>query len=122
MCAGVRQFDEHPLDAGCQELVTLIDGRYAGDGSGLVVEYLVGDMRSDAKPSHARDASTAQIMEPPIRDARELVEFTFRRAETLKRLRAPERENEFPQLRRAHQHCNGLIREVHDVRLAVFGA
>lgn len=36
-----------------QKLMALIHGSYAGDGPSLVVEYLVGYMRSDAKPGHA---------------------------------------------------------------------
>ena len=37
----------------CEKLVTLIDGRYAGDSPGLMIENLVGDVRSDAEPGHA---------------------------------------------------------------------
>jgi hypothetical protein len=74
----IRNMSAPPIQglfAFCQKLMALVHGGYAGDRPPLMVEYLVGNMRGDAKPRHARNTGASQIMEPPACDLGEFVEF-----------------------------------------------
>src|SRR5215207_6420206 len=71
----------------CDELVALIDGRHAGDRSGLVIEDLVGDMGRDAEPCHPRHTGPAQIMNSPVLHAAHPVKLCLALTEVLERSR-----------------------------------
>src|SRR5262249_50515872 len=105
-----------------QKLVTLIDGGNPGDRPTLVVENLVGDVRRNPKTRHAGHTRSPQIVKAPARHAREFVELAFGGAEVLKGLFAREGKGELPRPRHAQEQSNDLMRQVHDMRLAVFGA
>src|SRR5215216_2324494 len=80
----------------CDELVALVDGRHAGDRSGLVIEDLVSDMGRDAEHRHPRHAGTEQIVKPPFLHSANRINLCLAFTEVLERSR-DRREYEWPE-------------------------
>jgi hypothetical protein len=102
-----------------KELVPLVHCRYPGDRSGLVVENLIGDVGRNAKTSHSRHAGASQIVKAPPGDTGYCIELALRVAEVLKWMHPGSRKYEFAPILCFTQHGEGLIRQMHDVRLCV---
>src|SRR5688572_27894798 len=103
------------------ELVALIDGRDAGDGSDLMVEDLVSHMRRNTQTRHSGYTGAAQIVQPPIAHATDRIEPYLVVAKALKRpgtLRKYELTRTRPPLQNAHR----LGRDVDDMGSPVLGA
>ena len=69
-----------------EELVSLVHRRNARDRPGLVVEYFVGNMRCNPKAGNSRNAGPAQIVKPPPRHSRQMIQAAFCATEFLERL------------------------------------
>src|SRR5271163_2327996 len=76
-------------------------------------------MGSDTQTSHPGHAGAPQVVKTPFGDTRYRIEFALRCAEVLKRMRPHNRKYEFALLVRLTQHGDGLIRQMHDVRLGI---
>jgi hypothetical protein len=103
------------------ELVALIDSCDTRDCAGLVVEYLVSDVRGDPKPCHARDARSAQIVKPPIFYFADRINVPFKPIEALEGSRR-RRENIGSNPLLLPQDIHGLERKMDDVPPAILGS
>src|SRR5262249_30608221 len=68
------------------ELMPWIDRCNTRDRAALMIQDLVGNMRRNAEPRHARHASAAQVMQTPAGHPRKLIQPSLGPTERQKRL------------------------------------
>ena len=68
-----------------KKFVALVDGRDAGDRTGLMIEHLIGNVWSNSQTRHPRYARAPQIVKTPSRNPGDFVKFVFGSREGLER-------------------------------------